>query len=142
MTRCVTDAVEHIKSAKEKNEVKIEPLNPCIFRRDTPENVCFGKVEGESNNTDSLKVISYSALTTQELEQLEWQLKVSENKRLHAVAFVEANQEKQSTLESTIKDMELLIKDLKSKGLKVENQTESVEGKCFMLSDESNAELC
>ncbi|XP_057769786.1 WPP domain-interacting tail-anchored protein 2-like isoform X2 [Salvia miltiorrhiza] len=77
---------------------------------------------------------------TNQVEQLETQLKDSENKRLHAVASAEASQEKQSMLDCTIQDMEDLIRDLKSKVQRAESQTESAEDKCIILS-ETNADL-
>ncbi|KAL6572810.1 hypothetical protein OROHE_002286 [Orobanche hederae] len=77
---------------------------------------------------------------TERVGQLEKQLKETEHKLLHALASAEASQEKQTMLDCTIKDMENLIKTLKSKVLKAENWTKSVEEKCIILS-ETNAEL-
>ncbi|KAK4417546.1 WPP domain-interacting tail-anchored protein 1 [Sesamum alatum] len=83
---------------------------------------------------------SSTADATKRVDQLEKQLKDSEIKRLHAVASSEASQEKLSMLDCTIKDMDNLIKDLKSKVSRAESETENTEEKCIILS-ESNAEL-
>ncbi|KAL0450410.1 UNVERIFIED_CONTAM: WPP domain-interacting tail-anchored protein 1 [Sesamum latifolium] len=83
---------------------------------------------------------SSTADATKRVDQLEKQLKDSEIQRLHAVASSEASQEKLSMLDCTIKDMDNLIKDLKSKVSRAESEIESTEEKCIILS-ESNAEL-
>ncbi|KAH6774634.1 hypothetical protein C2S51_013038 [Perilla frutescens var. frutescens] len=97
----------------------------------------------ESNmelSTDVSRLKSSITDATNQVAQLETQLKDTEIKRLHAVASSEASQEKQSMLDCTIKDMDNLIKDLKSKVLRAESQSDSAEDKCIILS-ESNAEL-
>lgn len=97
----------------------------------------------ESNmelNADVSLLKSSITDATNQVEQLERHLKDSEIKRLHAAASAEASQEMISMLDCTIKDMDSLIKDLKSKVLRANSETESAEEKCIILS-ESNAEL-
>lgn len=91
-------------------------------------------------NKDAIGLKSSISDATNNVEQLESQLKDSETKRLHAVASAEASQEKLVMLDCTIKDMDDLIRDLKSKVLRAKSQTDSAEDKCIILS-ESNAEL-
>ncbi|XP_022895754.1 WPP domain-interacting tail-anchored protein 1-like isoform X1 [Olea europaea var. sylvestris] len=101
------------------------------------------KLLRESNvelNKDLCILKSSITISEERVEELERKLKDSEIKRQHAVAFVEASQEKQSMLDCTIKDMENLIESLKSKVSKAERHTESAEEKCIILS-ESNADL-
>ncbi|CAA3004097.1 Hypothetical predicted protein [Olea europaea subsp. europaea] len=101
------------------------------------------KLLRESNvelNKDLCILKSSITISEERVEELERKLKDSEIKRQHAVAFVEASQEKQSMLDCTIKDMENLIESLKSKVSKAESHTESAEEKCIILS-ESNADL-
>ncbi|KAK7340733.1 hypothetical protein VNO77_21444 [Canavalia gladiata] len=74
------------------------------------------------------------------VESLETKLKESDLQLQNAVASAEASQEKQSVLYSTIKDMELVIRDLKSKVSKAESRADGAEEKCIILS-ESNADL-
>lgn len=110
-------------------------------RAETAEGECeLLKESNEQLNKDVSLLKSSSADASARIEQLERQLKNSEIRRLHAEASAAASQEKQSMLECTIKDMENLIKDLKSKVLKAERLTESAEDKCIILSD-TNAEL-
>ncbi|MCL7024888.1 hypothetical protein MKW94_009597 [Papaver nudicaule] len=71
---------------------------------------------------------------------LEKQLNESDIQLQHARASAEASYEKQSMLNSAIRDMEDVIEDLKSKVAKAENRAQSAEVKCTMLS-ETNMEL-
>ncbi|CAL0308338.1 unnamed protein product [Lupinus luteus] len=79
-------------------------------------------------------------LLKETVESLEKQLKESNLRLQHAVASAQASQEKQSMFYYTIKDMEHVIKDLKSKVFKAESRADSADEKCIILS-ESNAEL-
>ncbi|KAK4393235.1 WPP domain-interacting tail-anchored protein 1 [Sesamum angolense] len=101
------------------------------------------KLRRESNmelDKEMSRLKSSTADATKRVEQLEKQLKDSEIQRLHAAASSEASQEKLNMLDCTIKDMDNLIKDLKSKVSRAESETESTEEKCIILS-ESKAEL-
>ncbi|KAL0350738.1 UNVERIFIED_CONTAM: WPP domain-interacting tail-anchored protein 1 [Sesamum radiatum] len=76
------------------------------------------KLLRESNmelDKEMSRLKSSTADATKRVEQLEKQLKDSEIQRLHAAASSEASQEKLNMLDCTIKDMDNLIKDLKSK---------------------------
>nr|GEW51948.1 WPP domain-interacting tail-anchored protein 1-like [Tanacetum cinerariifolium] len=53
----------------------------------------------------------------------------------HGEAYYEASLEDRSMLQFTIKDMENVIEDLKSKVTRAEGQTDSVEDKCIILSE-------
>ncbi|KAG4958633.1 hypothetical protein JHK87_035266 [Glycine soja] len=77
---------------------------------------------------------------TTRAELLERKLKESNLRLQKTVASAKASQEKQSNLYSTIRDMENVIKDLKSKVSKAEGRADSAEDNCIILS-ESNAEL-
>ncbi|XP_055961355.1 WPP domain-interacting tail-anchored protein 1 isoform X2 [Mercurialis annua] len=79
-------------------------------------------------------------VTSEKVDYLEKQLRESEVQLQHAVASVDASQEKQNMLYATVRDMENLIEDLKLKVLKAENRADSADDKCITLS-ESNAEL-
>lgn len=71
----------------------------------------------------------------------ELRLQKESNIRLQkTVATAKASQEKQSKLYSTIRDLENVIKDLKSKVSKTESRADTAEDNCIILS-ESNAEL-
>ncbi|KAK6154962.1 hypothetical protein DH2020_009210 [Rehmannia glutinosa] len=133
--------LHHLKDYPEQNKVLEGKATEAEKRAENAEAEC--KLLRESNmelNKDVNCLKNSIADVTGRVEQLDRQLRESELKRLHAVASAEASQEKQIMLDCTIKDMDNLIKDLKSKVLKAESQTESVEEKCIILS-ESNAEL-
>ncbi|KAK6129114.1 hypothetical protein DH2020_037150 [Rehmannia glutinosa] len=133
--------LHHLKDYPEQNKVLEGKATEAEKRAEIAEAEC--KLLRESNmelNKDVNCLKNSIADVTERVEQLDRQLRESELKRLHAVASAEASQEKQIMLDCTIKDMDNLIKDLKSKVLKAESQTESVEEKCIILS-ESNAEL-
>ncbi|KAK7394339.1 hypothetical protein VNO78_14862 [Psophocarpus tetragonolobus] len=77
---------------------------------------------------------------SERIESLERLLRESNLRQQHAIASAEASQEKQSMLYSTIKDMEHVMKDIKSKVSKAESRADSAEDKCVILS-ESNTDL-
>ncbi|XP_050381616.1 WPP domain-interacting tail-anchored protein 1 [Argentina anserina] len=76
----------------------------------------------------------------EEFALLKTQLTEPDIRLQHAVATAEASQEKQNMLNSTIRDMENVIKDLKQNVLKAECRADSVEDKCIIIS-ETNAAL-
>lgn len=78
--------------------------------------------------------------TANEVNLLEKQLRESDGRLQHAVAYSEATMERQTMLLSMVKDMENLINTLRSKVEQAENQTESAEDKCIILS-EANSDL-
>ncbi|GAA0163956.1 hypothetical protein LIER_19702 [Lithospermum erythrorhizon] len=95
-------------------------------------------------NVDLEKELSHlksgSVSASNKVEQLERQLQEADKRLAHAVASADASLEKQSMLNSTIKDLDNLITTLKSKVSAAENQIEIVEEKCIDLS-ETNSDL-
>ncbi|GAB2216598.1 hypothetical protein Droror1_Dr00024373 [Drosera rotundifolia] len=73
-------------------------------------------------------------------DSLEKQLREAAVKLQHAAASVDASQEKQTMLSTTINDMDNVIENLKSKVLKTEDRAENAEEQCIVLS-EINEEL-
>lgn len=133
--------LREVKDSSDQNIELKEKSSEAEKRAEIAEAEC--KLLRESNmelNAELIGLKNSITETTNRAELLEKQLKKSEMERLHAVASAEASQEKQIMLDCTIKDMDNLIKDLKSKVLRAENQTESTEEKCIILS-ETNAEL-
>ena len=117
-----------------------EKVSSAESRANSAESECKLLTETNSELKKELALLKDRAVTSENVESLERQLKESDLRLQHAVASVEASQEKQSMLHSTIKDMELVIRDLKSKVSKAENRADSAEEKGIILS-ESNAEL-
>ncbi|XP_004233399.1 WPP domain-interacting tail-anchored protein 1 [Solanum lycopersicum] len=123
-----------INTLKEKN-------SEAERRIDTAETECKILKEANVELDKELNFLkSSSSITSERIIVLEKQLRNSELQLQHAVASAEASQEKQIMLNSTIKDMEDLIEDLKSKVSKAESLMESAEDKCIILS-ESNSDL-
>lgn len=130
-----------LEDFSEQNKELTEKASEAEKRAEIAEAECIKlRMSNMELNTDVSQLKRSITDATTQVEQLDIQLKDSEIKRMHAVASAEASQEKQNMLDCTIKDMENLIQDLKSKVLRAESQTESVEDKCIILS-ESNAEL-
>ncbi|KAG5247461.1 WPP domain-interacting tail-anchored protein [Salix suchowensis] len=94
----------------------------------------------EETNMKLNEELDHLKETSEKVDYLERQLRESDLRLQHAVASVEANQEKQDMLFATIRDMEHLIEGLKSKVSKAESREESAEDKCIILS-ETNADL-
>nr|GFC07999.1 WPP domain-interacting tail-anchored protein 1 [Tanacetum cinerariifolium] len=97
---------------------------------------------GLANEKARTRVEMEKENTTQELKDsnekvvsLEKQLSDTNVKLQNAKAYYEACLEDKSMLHFTIKDMENVIKDLKSKVTRAEGQTDSMEDKCIILSD-------
>ncbi|KAG6396133.1 hypothetical protein SASPL_142274 [Salvia splendens] len=130
-----------LENFNEQNNELTEKASEAEKRAEIAEADCKKlRMSNKELTTDVIHLKSSITHATNQVEQLETQLKDSEIKRDHAVASAEASQEKQSMLDCIIKDMGNLIEDLKSKVLRAESQTESAEDKCILLS-ESNAEL-
>nr|GEY77172.1 WPP domain-interacting tail-anchored protein 1-like [Tanacetum cinerariifolium] len=72
--------------------------------------------------------------SNEKVVSLEKQLSDTNVKLQNAKAYYEASLEDKSMLQFTIKDMENVIEDLKSKVTRAEGQTDSVEDKCIILS--------
>ncbi|KAK2968611.1 hypothetical protein RJ640_028258, partial [Escallonia rubra] len=115
-------------------------LSRCKSRAENAEAKCNSLEETNMELNKELSLLKSKGITSDRADSLERQLRESDIQLHHAVASVEASQEKQTMLYSTIKDMENLIKDLKLKVSKAENHAESAEDKCIILS-ESNSDL-
>ncbi|KNA17601.1 hypothetical protein SOVF_078710 [Spinacia oleracea] len=87
-----------------------------------------------------LDLLKNSGVSAEKVDSLEKELKETDMQLQEAVASVEANQENQTLLYTSINDMEILIEKLKSKVLEANAQADSAEDKCIILS-ESHAEL-
>ncbi|KAI3978063.1 hypothetical protein MKX01_032440 [Papaver californicum] len=89
---------------------------------------------------EELGLFKNNVNNTEKVNLLEKQLNESDIQLQHARVSAEASYEKQSMLNSAIRDMEDVIEDLKLKVAKAENRARSAEVKCTMLS-ETNMEL-
>lgn len=114
-----------------------EKLSRAENRAENAEGKC--KLLSETN-TEIIEELGQLKGVSQKADLLERQLREAETRLQHAVATSEASQEKQNMLYCTIRDMENVIVDLKSKAIKAESRADSTEDKCIILS-ESNAEL-
>lgn len=107
----------------------------------TAEAQCKFLKESNDELNRQLDLLKDSAGKSERVESLEKQLRESDLQLQHAVASAEASQEKQGMLYSTVKDMEHVIKDLKSKVSKAESRADSAEKKCIILSESNSEEL-
>ncbi|KAL1322926.1 WPP domain-interacting tail-anchored protein 1 [Arachis ipaensis] len=117
-----------------------EKLSNAESRAKAAESEHMLSSENNSELNQNLALPKDGGCTSENVEPLEKQLKEYDLRLQQAVASVEASQEKQSMLCSTIKDMELVIEDLKLKVSKAEIRADSAEDKCIIIS-ETNAEL-
>ncbi|XP_016558964.2 WPP domain-interacting tail-anchored protein 1 isoform X1 [Capsicum annuum] len=131
----VVQRESHLQSKLQELEEHLKEKDNLLGKSERTSKDLVDKVKSlEKRLEDSeFQLSNYTASTKKSLRDSELQLQ-------HAVASAEASQEKQIMLNSTIKDMEDLIEDLKSKFSKAESLTESAEDKCIILS-ESNADL-
>lgn len=107
-------------------------------RAETAEAECKLLTESNKELSEKLNILKTSGNTTVMVDSLE--RKMSESDIMLQRASAEASQEKENMLNSTIKDMENVIENLKSKVLKAENLVETTEDKCIELS-ECNSDL-
>nr|KYP48233.1 WPP domain-interacting tail-anchored protein 1 [Cajanus cajan] len=117
-----------------------EAVSNAESRANSAETKCNSLTQTNSKLNEELATLKGRGGTSAKVDLLEKQLKESNRRLQSAVASAKASQEKQNTLYSTIRDMENVIKDLKSKVLKAESRADSAEDNCIILS-ESNAEL-
>lgn len=89
---------------------------------------------------EELDSLNISGVSAEKVDSLEKQLRETDIQLQEAMASVEASQEKQTLLYSSINDMEVLIEKLKSKNLEADARADSAEDKCIILS-ESHADL-
>ncbi|AES72157.1 WPP domain interacting tail-anchored protein [Medicago truncatula] len=112
-------------------------------RADIAEAKCKLLTETNSKLNEELNLLKGDG-GIMKLHLLERQLKEIYLQLQNSESSVEANKEKQSMLYSTIRDMENVINDHKSKVSKAESRAESAEENCIILSecnDELNEEL-
>lgn len=112
-------------------------------RADIAEAKCKLLTETNSKLNEELNLLKGGG-GIMKLHLLERQLKEIYLQLQNSESSVEANKEKQSMLYSTIRDMENVINDHKSKVSKAESRAESAEENCIILSecnDELNEEL-
>ncbi|KAK4602773.1 hypothetical protein RGQ29_011682 [Quercus rubra] len=117
-----------------------EKISKAESRAESAEAKCKLLAETNMELKDELGLLKDGGNISEKVNLLERQLQESDYRLQHAVASAEAGEEKQSMLNSTIGDMENLIKDLKLKVLKAETQADRTKEKCIILS-ESNMEL-
>ncbi|RWR74493.1 WPP domain-containing protein [Cinnamomum micranthum f. kanehirae] len=147
--------LQEAKASHESSRVQHNMLDPKIIDlekmiEDLRENVL--KMRNRAENAETLcnslaeanlkfeEKHTISSRETEKVSSLEKQLEQSESQLQQAQATIEASQENQNMLYSTLKDMENLIEDLKAKSLKAEDSAESAEAKCILLT-ETNLEL-
>lgn len=107
-------------------------------RADAAEAKCKLLTESNKELNEELNILKTSGNTTAMVDSLE--RKMSESDIMLQRASAEASQEKENMLNFTIKDMENVIENLKSKVSKTENLAETAENKWIELS-EQNADL-
>ncbi|CAN1244399.1 WPP domain-interacting tail-anchored protein 1 [Linum perenne] len=128
---------EEINRLENENEELEEKLSQAERKVENADKRCKLLTETNMELSEEIDILKHKS---EKVDVLEKQLKDSDIRIQHAVASAEASHEKQSMLYSTIRDMENLIEDLKSKVSKAESHADSAEDKCIILS-ESNAEL-
>ncbi|CAN1181155.1 WPP domain-interacting tail-anchored protein 1 [Linum perenne] len=126
-----------INRLENENEELEEKLSQAERKVENADKRCKLLTETNMELSEEIDILKHKS---EKVDVLEKQLKDSDIRIQHAVASAEASHEKQSMLYSTIRDMENLIEDLKSKVSKAESHADSAEDKCIILS-ESNAEL-
>ncbi|KAA8530491.1 hypothetical protein F0562_005200 [Nyssa sinensis] len=129
----IHEMVHEIEDLKEK-------FSKAESRAESAEAKCKLLTETNMELSEELGTPKSSGITSEKVDSLERQLRESSIQLQHAVASVEASQEKQTLLYSAIGDMENLIEDMKLKVSKAESRAESAEDKCIILS-ESNSDL-
>ncbi|XP_074308382.1 WPP domain-interacting tail-anchored protein 1 isoform X2 [Silene latifolia] len=125
-------------------EIVIEKLKTNLSsaesRADMAESECILLVEANKELNMELDLVKVNSIPNEKVVSLENKLQDTDIQLQQAAASVEASQEKQSMLVSSINDMEILIEKMKSKVLKADARADSAEDKCIILS-ESHAEL-
>uniref|UniRef100_A0A7N0TTN1 WIT1/2 N-terminal helical bundle domain-containing protein n=3 Tax=Kalanchoe fedtschenkoi TaxID=63787 RepID=A0A7N0TTN1_KALFE len=127
--------VARLKENIEDYEAK---LSAAKCRAETVEAKCNDLEETNLKFNEERNHLKESSII--EKEYMETQLKDLDLKLQHSLATAEASQENENMLNSTIRDMANVIKDLKTKALNAECHANGAEAKCLVLS-ESNAEL-
>lgn len=117
-----------------------EQISKAEGRAESAEAKCKLLAETNMELNEEVGLLRSSVSASEKVDSLERQLRESDIKLQHAIASAEAGEEKQKMLDSTVNDMENVIKNLKLKVSKAESLADSAEEKCIILS-ESNAEL-
>ncbi|MCH98066.1 WPP domain-interacting tail-anchored protein 1-like, partial [Trifolium medium] len=126
---------------KENHIVELkETVCNAESRADIAEAKCKLLTETNSKLNDELNLLKGDVGMSMKVDLLEKQLKEINLQLQNSEASVEASKKKESMLYSTIRDMENVIKDHKSKVSKAESRADSAEENCIILS-ESNDEL-
>ena len=117
-----------------------ENVSSAESRANSAEAQCKLLTETNSKLNEEITLLKDGGGTSVRVDSLEMQLNESNLLLQNAIASAEASQEKQRMLYSTIRDMENVINNLKSKVSKAECRADSAEENCIILS-ETNAEL-
>lgn len=110
------------------------------IRAEKAEDECKSLAETNKGLNEELGLLKDSGISSEKVDSLEKQLVETNFQLEQAMTTVEASQEKQNMLDTSIIDMDNLIKKLKSKASEAEARADSVEDKCILLS-ELNEEL-
>ncbi|KAL8153248.1 hypothetical protein V2J09_011008 [Rumex salicifolius] len=136
--------IESSQSLTSKYKTEAAGLRERIFdvesRADNAEVKCKILEERNAKLKEELEFMRNNSSPAEMVESLKNQLQEADIQLQHASASVEASQEKQIMLYSSIDDMQTVIDGLKSKVLSAETQADNADDKWIMLS-ESNAEL-
>lgn len=132
--------IEESKSSGNGSQEQLNLIKDLSERLSKSEAQCDLFKEKNLELEQELGVLRGSGITPEKVNSLQKRLRELDMLLQHAVASAEASEEKQKMLYSTIKDMEDTIEDLKLKVSKAENQADSAQDKCIILS-EMNAEL-
>ncbi|KAJ8426778.1 hypothetical protein Cgig2_034037 [Carnegiea gigantea] len=128
----------------DSNNEKLKELEEKVviaeIRAEKAEDECRLLAETNKGLTEELDHLKGSCVPREKVESLEKQLMETNIQLQQAMAYVDASQEQQSMLHTSINDMNSVIENLKSKVSKADARADSVEEKCIILS-ENNAEL-
>lgn len=128
----------------DSNNEKLKELEEKVviaeIRAEKAEDECRLLAETNKGLTEELDHLKGSCVPREKVESLEKQLMETNIQLQQAMTYVDASQEQQSMLHTSINDMNSVIENLKSKVSKADARADSVEEKCIILS-ENNAEL-
>ncbi|KAK9683058.1 hypothetical protein RND81_10G115200 [Saponaria officinalis] len=125
-------------------EIVIEKLKTNVSaaesRAETAESECNLLAEANKELTKELDLVKANSVSCEKVILLEKQLRDTDIQLQQATASVDASQEKQTMLVSSINDMRNLIEKLRLRVSNADARADSAEDKCIILS-ESHAEL-
>ncbi|KAL9226482.1 hypothetical protein vseg_002289 [Gypsophila vaccaria] len=131
------DSIKDMEDVIEKLKTNVSSAES---RAETAETECNALAEANKELTKELDLAKANSVSSEKIVLLEKQLRDTDIQLQQATASVDASQEKQTMLVSSINDMRTLIEKLKSRVLKADARADSAEDKCIILS-ESHAEL-